>query len=107
MATSTKKIKSKLSVSTKKTTLKKDKLDITPEEREKRIKELKKSLKESLNEDHLAKEKYGYLWTIPEEKMTAKERKQAIAELNASVKRRVGIRSIKNLLRILENDRNR
>jgi len=109
MSTSTKNTKSKFGVSTKKTVRKKveEKLDITSEERDQRIKELKESLAKSLVEDRLAKEKYGHLWTIPKEKMTAKERKQAIEELKASVKRGIGRRSIENLLRILENDRNR
>jgi len=81
--------------------------DITPERREQLIKELKASLEKTLEEDRLAKEKNVHLWSIPKEKRTAKERRQAIADLKASVKRGVGRRFMEDYLRDLENDRNR
>jgi len=79
--------------------------DITPERREQLIKELKASLEKSLEEDRLAKEKNGYLWEIPKEKMTPKERRLAIADLKASVKRGMGRRFNQDFLRELINDR--
>jgi len=109
MSTSTKNTKSKLGVSTKKTVRKKveEKLYLNPEERDQRIKELKETLAKSLVEDRLAKEKYGHLWTIPKEKMTAKERRQGIEELKASVKRGIHKRFMEDFLKDLENDRDR
>jgi len=82
-------------------------LGITPEERESWIRELRTSLEKSLEEERLAKEKNDHLWGIPKGKMTAKERRQGIAELKASVKRGVGRQSREALLRRLENDRDR
>jgi len=80
--------------------------DITPERREELIKELRASLEKSLEEERLAKEKNGYLWEIPKEKKTPKERRLAIADLKASVKRGVYRRFAEDFLRELINDRN-
>jgi len=80
--------------------------DITPERREELIRELKASLEKSLEEERLAKEKNGYLWEIPKEKKTPKERRLAIADLKASVKRGVYRRFAEDFLRELINDRN-
>jgi len=82
-----------------------DDFDITPEYRERLIAELRASLEKSLETERLEKAKNAALWEIPKEKMTEKDRKMAIADLNASIKRSIGRRSKENLLRILENDR--
>jgi len=100
---------SKASVPQKTTTRKRtaSKSGITPEERDRLIRELRDSLEKSLEEERLAKEKNRHLWDIPKEKMTAKERRQGIAALKASVKRGMGRRFVESFLKDLENDRDR
>jgi|GEM_PF-6373430 len=84
-----------------------DAFDITPERREELIAELRAFLEKAQEVERIESEKDAYLWEIPKEKRTAKERRLAIAALNASVKRGIGRRSNEAFLRELLNDRDR